>query len=93
MLLQTIRDALTQVDPEGFLALGAPVDEYDAEAMMIAERLDQLYEIGYNDVYETIVEVWREMFGHPDPEEYEPPPDLTHLAQTIWSSSELAGLS
>jgi hypothetical protein len=45
-LLQKIKYALNEEDVEGLLALGAPRDEYDGEARLIEEKLNQLTNFG-----------------------------------------------
>jgi hypothetical protein len=54
---------LRELDVEGFLALGAPDDEYDSEARVIAERASKLRSITVEEAAEIVATVWNEYFG------------------------------
>jgi hypothetical protein len=64
--LESIRDLVRSADPEGHLAEGAPLDEYDPEAEAIFAFIahlptDQLTSINLLPIVER---VWRDSFAH-----------------------------
>jgi hypothetical protein len=59
-----IRDILNQEDIEGLLRLGAPNDEYETEAKMIAEALAEQKELADEDRLSALVRVvWIKAFS------------------------------
>jgi hypothetical protein len=71
MSTSAILVVLNEEDVEGLRALGAPADEYDSEAQMIAAAVDQL---GPNDlvsdrVLEIVTDVCSRRFGPFDGEQ------------------------
>lgn len=54
-----VLDVLGRVDPEGLLAIGAPADEYDAEAAELAGRLRD----GRPITTDVLGDVWERWFG------------------------------
>jgi hypothetical protein len=57
--------ALNDEDVEGLLAVGAPGDEYEAEARLIAEALERLPDTDFvvDRVMATVADVCNRMFG------------------------------
>ncbi len=63
-LLNIIRDVLNREDVEGLLALGAPEDEYDAEAELIRQAIqDGQLKPGKEELMELLKRIWQQMFG------------------------------
>jgi len=62
---------LNEEDIEGLLAAGAPAEEYEAEAKVIAEALDELqqHELVADRVIVIVSDVWTRMFGPFDEEQ------------------------
>lgn len=60
-LLSRVKQAVDDLDPEGLLALGAPNDEYMAEAQDFARRLDR----GQSFTPDLVAEIWIAWF-YPD---------------------------
>lgn len=60
-----IQQVLNDEDIEGLLQVGAPSDEYEAEARMIAEAITQAHESKLTEEHLTAVvrRTWAEMFG------------------------------
>ena len=60
----TVQRALDAEDIEGVLAMGAPADEYESEARMIAGRLRTLEDDLSEDAIVAVIEsVWTERFA------------------------------
>ena len=61
---QTIAALLKESDLEGYISFGAPDDEYDSEAEVIALALSELddSEIDAKNVAAIISEVWQKSF-------------------------------
>jgi hypothetical protein len=81
-----IRSILNEEDVEGLLAAGAPADEYDLEARMIAEALAKLpqHERVLERVLDVLTEVCSRMFGPFDEEQLRQRGPVYHrLAQRI----------
>ncbi len=70
--LDLIAELLRHEDIEGLLSGGAPDDEYESEAEMIADRLGVAEENAPNhrltreEVENIVATVWKEMFGLSD---------------------------
>ena len=63
-LLDIIRDVLNREDVEGFLALGAPTDEYHTEAELIRQAIeDRQAKLQKEELSELLRRIWQEMFG------------------------------
>lgn len=60
-----IQQVLNDEDIEGLLQVGAPTDEYETEARMIAETITQAHESKLTEERLTAVvrSTWAEMFG------------------------------
>jgi len=67
--LQLIDELLRTHDIEGLIEIGAPEDEYNSEAKMIAERIGTAewrvcpQKLSLAQIKEIIRNVWVEMFG------------------------------
>ncbi|MFT7835460.1 hypothetical protein Q5530_04820 [Saccharothrix sp. BKS2] len=59
LLRARVLGVVSRWDPEGLLAVGAPVDEYEPEARSFAALLDQ----GVTITPEIVRQVWEEWFG------------------------------
>ena len=63
-----IRGLLRHEDIEGLLSMGAPDDEYESEAEMIADRIGEAeqkalsHRLTWAEVENIIASVWKEMF-------------------------------
>ena len=69
--LDVINELLRYEDIEGLLSMGAPNDEYETEAEMIADRVGEAEErtsdkITPKEVENIVAAVWMEMFGLSD---------------------------
>ncbi len=70
--LDLINELLRFHDIEGLLSMGAPGDEYESEARMIADRVDESKhrtpddKVTKEEVAAIIASIWREMFGLSD---------------------------
>ena len=63
-LLDIIRDVLNREDVEGLLALGAPEDEYHAEAELIRQAIENgQVKLQEEELNELLREIWQKMFG------------------------------
>ena len=66
--LNLINESLRHEDIEGLLSNGAPNDEYESEAKMIADRMSKAEQtapsrtLTTEDVTDIITDVWKEMF-------------------------------
>lgn len=62
---QIIEESLRAADIEGYIAFGAPSDEYASEAEIISVALAALdeNEVNVENVAAVISEVWRESFN------------------------------
>lgn len=71
MTTTAILSVLNEEDIEGLLAAGAPADEYEAEAQMIAEALARLgqHELVLDRVMAIVTDVCSRMFGPFDEEQ------------------------
>ena len=72
-LLCLVEDLLREHDIEGIIQIGAPKDEYDTEAQMIAQRIQDVEsrhgrKANQQEVVEIIRGVWAEMFSLGEPE-------------------------
>jgi len=79
---------LTEEDVEGLLAVGAPPDEYDSEAAMIAQAVIRLGDAATteNAVLEVVTEVCTRMFGPFDAEQVRQRRDTyVRIARRIFS--------
>lgn len=71
---EAVRRALIDADIEGLLEMGAPEDEYDVEARMIAQRIADRNTradstpLSCDAVSAVVRDVWIEMFGPYDVE-------------------------
>lgn len=67
--VRIIEEILNHEDIEGLLDLGAPRDEYEAEAKLIEERVRHVFKGGLNPARRQeqtaaeIRDVWQSMFG------------------------------
>ena len=67
--LQLIDELLRRHDIEGLINIGAPENEYNTEAKMIADRIGtaewrvQPQKLSVAQIKEIIRDVWTEMFG------------------------------
>ncbi|MGA2856369.1 MAG: hypothetical protein ABSE40_05840 [Candidatus Sulfotelmatobacter sp.] len=70
--LDLINELLRHEDIEGLLSMGAPDDEYESEAEMIADRIGEAEEntpnhrIAREEVEHIVAAVWTEMFDLSD---------------------------
>ena len=70
--LDLINELLRFEDIEGLLSMGAPDDEYESEAEMIADRIGDAdgistdHKVTRDEVENIIAGVWIEMFGLSD---------------------------
>lgn len=70
--LDLINEFLKFEDIEGLLSMGAPDDEYESEAEMIADRMGEAEEKALNhrltreEVENIVAAVWKQMFGLSD---------------------------
>jgi len=69
--LDLINELLRCEDIEGLLSMGAPNDEYESEAEMIADRVGEAEKkttdkITREEVENIVATVWKEMFGLSD---------------------------
>lgn len=69
--LDLISELLRYEDIEGLLSMGAPDDEYESEAEMIADRVGEVEErssekITREEVEEIVAAVWKKRFGLSD---------------------------
>lgn len=63
-LLEIIRDVLNREDVEGLMAVGAPEDEYDAEAELIRQAIeDGQVKLRAEELNELLQGIWQKMFG------------------------------
>ncbi len=63
-LINIIRGVLNREDVEGLLAIGAPGDEYDAEAELIRQAIeDGQVKLKAEELNELIQRIWQKMFG------------------------------
>jgi BMFP domain-containing protein YqiC len=57
---------LSHKDVEGLISIGAPADEYEAEAKMICDRLGEAEQknskLTTEQILSIVEQVWREMF-------------------------------
>lgn len=62
--LSVIQEVLNREDVEGLLALGAPRDEYDAEAKLILSAIESGH-VSPNEeqLYEILQKIWVRVFG------------------------------
>ena len=72
--LEQVRELLRSEDIEGLISMGAPADEYDSEAEMVAERVQRAESVAWNgrlardEVIAILASVWKEMFDLSDRE-------------------------
>jgi hypothetical protein len=80
-----INDLLIQEDVEGFIALGAPQDEYESEAALIAAAILQLKENEQTEdaILSVIAIIWMNNFNLGDDEMQLRLPALQRVAQAI----------
>jgi hypothetical protein len=70
--LDLIGELLRHEDVEGLLSMGAPDDEYESEAKMIADRIGEAESkavkqtLTREEVENIIASVWGQMFGMSD---------------------------
>lgn len=69
--LDLMNELLIYEDIEGLLSMGAPDDEYESEAKMIADRVGEAEQktndkITPEEVEHIVAAVWKEMFGLSD---------------------------
>lgn len=68
--LDLISELLRHQDIEGLISIGAPVDEYQAEAEMICNRVgeaeQELSRLTTDQVLSIVEEIWKEMFDLSD---------------------------
>ena len=64
-LLIAVNEALSVIDPEGLLELGAPVDEYSSEAQEITSQIAALLadDLTLESITGVIRDVWVRAFG------------------------------
>lgn len=62
-ILGAAKEALRGCDPLGLMALGCPDDEYDAEAEMLAAKIDDPFDVGH--VAGLVKGILEETFGEP----------------------------
>ncbi len=86
MLRVAVSEALSQADPEGFLEMGAPPDEYDPEVSTILPRLSGA--TGVEDVALILHEEFVYWFG---PEEASDPATYNEPAAEIWRALRSLG--
>lgn len=58
-----IQRILDEEDIESLLRAGAPSDEYETEARLIAQAVGQLHELTEEHLTTAVANTWREMFG------------------------------
>ena len=70
--LDLISELLRHEHIEGLLSMGAPDDEYESEAELIADRIGEAegsapnYKITREEVENIVAAVWKQMFGLSD---------------------------
>lgn len=62
--LETIKQILSEHDPVKLIKIGAPIDEYDYEAVSIFERCFPRHSL--DEVREIIYDVFLDAFSDPD---------------------------
>lgn len=62
--LEHIEQCLQTHDPVGLIKMGAPLDEYDGEALLVFERTNRYYSI--EKVQRTVYDVFVERFSGGD---------------------------
>ena len=82
-----INDLLIQEDVEGFIELGAPQDEYESEAALIAAAILQLKENERTEdaILSVMAIIWMNNFNLGDDEMQLRLPALQRVAQAIVS--------
>lgn len=85
--LALIKERLASADIEGFIELGAPSDEYDSEAALIAEKLASLAgsNVTEQSVLDIIVRIWADSFELNDDDMQKRVPAINSLAAKIFS--------
>jgi hypothetical protein len=65
-----IKAALDSEDPEGLVAMGAPADEYESEALLIQGRIAKVSadKVSVDQIADIVAEVWNSQFGPFDAE-------------------------
>jgi len=68
-ILQIVRQVLNLEDIEGLLSLGAPPDEYDREAQLVGQKVQDFLAsrperpLSGGEVADALRDVWNETFG------------------------------
>lgn len=62
--MKMVSDILAKHDPMHLIATGAPVDEYDNEAVLIVQKLQEEGKINETDAAYWCGEIFNEQFGH-----------------------------
>jgi hypothetical protein len=81
----SIKELVATADVEGFLAQGAPADEYDTEAELLFDFLEDLPtdEIIAPELLPILEAIWRKDFSLDDDALAERRPALLALAQSV----------
>lgn len=83
--LHSIQELVRAADPEGHIAEGAPVDEYEPEEESIFAAIAHMStsELVSENLTPIIEQVWRNSFAHDDDRLAASRPALLQLAQQI----------
>jgi len=83
--LESINEIVASVDVEGFLAEGAPADEYEIEAEEIHEALSTwaTAELTADRIQPILIDIWQGAFELPDSAMESRQPKLRALAEEI----------
>ena len=81
-----VNELLIQEDVEGFIELGAPRDEYESEAALIAAAILQLKENEQTEdaILSVMAIIWMNNFNLDDDEMQQRIPALRRIAQEIF---------
>ena len=81
----SIQELVTTADVEGFIAQGAPADEYETEAEQLFAALETWTngEITADRLLPVLIEIWEGAFSLDDQEIVKRKPALEHLAREI----------
>ena len=87
VLLTNIDAALREEDIEGRIALGAPENEYDAEAKAIVSALSAQQTLTETQIVAIIARIWAKAFDRTAQEIEQRMPAFRHIAQQILVSN------
>jgi hypothetical protein len=83
--LDSVNDLVTEQDVEGFIADGAPADEYEGEIEEVFAALQALppVEATQEKIVAVLRQTWRKNFSQSDAELDERGPGLKKIAESI----------